>query len=47
MTPLIAPSGVGIGESSVIVPPGAYRPKAQMVIPSGIGGADAEAPEVG
>ena len=44
MAPLIAPLGVGIGESSVIASPGAYRPKAQMVVPPGIGGVEAEAP---
>lgn len=31
------------GRALVIVPPGAYRPKAQMVAPPGAGGVKAEA----
>ena len=41
MPPLIAPSGVGRGEPAVIIPLGAYGPKAQMVILSGLVEAEA------
>lgn len=46
MALLIAPSGVGRGAPSVIIPPSAYRPKAQMAILRGVGGPEAEAPVV-
>lgn len=42
MIPLIALSCVGRAESLIIVPPGAFEPKAQMAIPPGAGGAKAE-----
>lgn len=43
MAPLNTPSGVSRAEPSVIVSPGAYRPKAQMVAPPGAGGVEVEA----
>lgn len=46
VAPLIAPSGLGRGEPSVIIPAGAFGPKAQMVVPLGTGGDEPEAPMV-
>lgn len=46
MALLITPSGVGRGESLVIISPGALRHKAMLVISPGVGRVGAEVPVV-